>query len=96
MADKDILEFAQSLKNINDADSKDENERNNATPIPTSSEMRSVRKNMHTYLEANSNVEMNNKIGDIEQFDAKKTMQRKIPNYFPKTINALFSKIKFL
>ncbi|GFV73013.1 putative DD41D transposase [Trichonephila clavipes] len=40
MADKDILEFVQSSKNIFDADSDNENEMNNAAPVPTSSEMR--------------------------------------------------------
>ncbi|GFW60865.1 hypothetical protein TNCV_2672861 [Trichonephila clavipes] len=35
MADKDILEFAQSSKNIIDADSEVENEMNNAAPVPT-------------------------------------------------------------
>ncbi|GFS80941.1 hypothetical protein TNCV_126711 [Trichonephila clavipes] len=33
MADKDILEFFQSSKNIIDADSKDGNEMNNAAPL---------------------------------------------------------------
>ncbi|GFX76748.1 hypothetical protein TNCV_664551 [Trichonephila clavipes] len=35
MADKDILEFVQSSKNIIKADSGDENKMNNATPVPT-------------------------------------------------------------
>ncbi|GFT38706.1 hypothetical protein TNCV_1498961 [Trichonephila clavipes] len=42
MAKKDVLEFVQSSKNIIDADSDDENEMNNVTPAPTSSEMRSI------------------------------------------------------
>ncbi|GFV83320.1 hypothetical protein TNCV_1900461 [Trichonephila clavipes] len=42
MADKDILEFVQSSINIIHADSGDENEMNNAAPVPTSSEMRNV------------------------------------------------------
>ncbi|KFM70311.1 hypothetical protein X975_18700, partial [Stegodyphus mimosarum] len=46
MADKDILEFVQSSKNIIDADSNDENEMNNAGPVPTSSEMKNVMKSM--------------------------------------------------
>ncbi|GFU78272.1 hypothetical protein TNCV_5008491 [Trichonephila clavipes] len=45
MADKDILEFVQSSKNIIDADSEDKNEMNNATPVPTSSKMINVVKN---------------------------------------------------
>ncbi|GFV61315.1 uncharacterized protein TNCV_4103731 [Trichonephila clavipes] len=44
MADKDILEFVQSSKNIIDADSDDELEMNNAVPVPISSEMRNVMK----------------------------------------------------
>ncbi|GFU56330.1 hypothetical protein TNCV_582641 [Trichonephila clavipes] len=35
MADKDILEFVQSLKDIIDADSDDENEMNKEAPVPT-------------------------------------------------------------
>ncbi|GFT93388.1 hypothetical protein TNCV_337531 [Trichonephila clavipes] len=37
MADKDISESVQNSKNIIDADSDDENEMNNAAPVPTSS-----------------------------------------------------------
>ncbi|GFV13139.1 hypothetical protein TNCV_4070791 [Trichonephila clavipes] len=44
MADKDILEFAQSSKNIIDAYVDEENEMNNASPVPTSSEMRNFMK----------------------------------------------------
>ncbi|GFW37695.1 HTH_Tnp_Tc3_2 domain-containing protein [Trichonephila clavipes] len=47
MADKDILEFVRSSKNIIDADSKDENEMNNAAPVTTSSEMRNIIKGNH-------------------------------------------------
>ncbi|GFW24017.1 hypothetical protein TNCV_4950611 [Trichonephila clavipes] len=39
-ADKDILEVVQSLKNIIDADSNDENEVNKAAPAATSFKMR--------------------------------------------------------
>ncbi|GFV29674.1 SCAN domain-containing protein 3 [Trichonephila clavipes] len=46
MADKDILMFVQSTKNIIDADSDDENEMNN---VPTSSEMRNIMKSMRSY-----------------------------------------------
>ncbi|GFX48547.1 hypothetical protein TNCV_584451 [Trichonephila clavipes] len=35
MADKGISEFVQSKKNTIDADSNDENEINNAAPVPT-------------------------------------------------------------
>ncbi|GFW40193.1 hypothetical protein TNCV_5118761 [Trichonephila clavipes] len=34
MTDKDILDIIQSSKNIIDADSDDENEMNNAAPVP--------------------------------------------------------------
>ncbi|GFU86267.1 hypothetical protein TNCV_369231 [Trichonephila clavipes] len=43
MADKDISEFVQSSKNI-DADSDDEKEMNNAAPVPTPSEARTIMK----------------------------------------------------
>ncbi|GFT28977.1 hypothetical protein TNCV_3586391 [Trichonephila clavipes] len=43
MTDKDILKFAQSSKNINDADSDEENEMNTAAPVPTSSETRMLK-----------------------------------------------------
>ncbi|GFW79362.1 uncharacterized protein TNCV_2477691 [Trichonephila clavipes] len=89
MADEDILEFAQSSKNIIDADSVDENEMNYATPVPSSSKMRNVMKSTRNYIKALSNGEMNNKMDAIEQYvDSlilKKTMQRKISDYFPKT-----------
>ncbi|GFW32384.1 hypothetical protein TNCV_675431 [Trichonephila clavipes] len=42
--DKDILEFAQSSKNIIDADSEDVNEINKAANVPKSSEMRNIAK----------------------------------------------------
>ncbi|GFV85589.1 hypothetical protein TNCV_3774131 [Trichonephila clavipes] len=67
MADKDILGFLQSSKNINDADSDDENGINKATPFPTSSEMRNVMKSRRHYLDTHSNGEINNKMVDIEQ-----------------------------
>ncbi|GFU57713.1 hypothetical protein TNCV_3638651 [Trichonephila clavipes] len=52
MTDKDILEFVQSSKNIIDADPDDENEMNNAAPVPKSSEMRNIKKSMCSYLDA--------------------------------------------
>ncbi|GFV46073.1 hypothetical protein TNCV_1256311 [Trichonephila clavipes] len=61
MADKDILEFVQSSKNIIGTDSNEENEMNNAAPVYTSSEMRNIIKSMHSYLDAHSNGGMNNK-----------------------------------
>ncbi|GFW20555.1 hypothetical protein TNCV_1047801 [Trichonephila clavipes] len=68
MANKDILEFVQCSKNIIEADSDDKNELNNATPVPTSSELRNIMKSMSSYLDANSNGERNNKMDDIVQF----------------------------
>ncbi|GFW49263.1 hypothetical protein TNCV_3057731 [Trichonephila clavipes] len=56
MADKDILEFVQSSKNIIDEDSDDENEMNNAIPVPTSSKMRNIMKSMRSHLDAHSIV----------------------------------------
>ncbi|GFT92568.1 hypothetical protein TNCV_1480631 [Trichonephila clavipes] len=44
MADKDILELLQILKNIIDADSDYENEMNNAAHGPMLSEMRNIMK----------------------------------------------------
>ncbi|GFV56041.1 hypothetical protein TNCV_2266271 [Trichonephila clavipes] len=42
MTGKDILEFVQSSKNIIDTDSDLENEMNNASPVPKSTEMRNI------------------------------------------------------
>ncbi|GFU92593.1 hypothetical protein TNCV_4795211 [Trichonephila clavipes] len=42
MVDKGILEFLRSLTCIIDADSDDENEMNNAAPVPPSSEIKNV------------------------------------------------------
>ncbi|GFU76445.1 hypothetical protein TNCV_4067431, partial [Trichonephila clavipes] len=62
--------------------SDDENEMNNAAPVPPSSEMRNVMKSMLCYLDAHYIGEMNNKIDDIVQFVdhlvLEKTVQRKI------------------
>ncbi|GFV35497.1 hypothetical protein TNCV_3205281 [Trichonephila clavipes] len=63
MADKDNLELVQSSKNITGADSDDENEMNNVSPVP--SEMRNIMKNMRNYLDTHSNSEMNKKIDGI-------------------------------
>ncbi|GFU51021.1 hypothetical protein TNCV_4462131 [Trichonephila clavipes] len=84
MADKYILEFVQSSKNIIEAHYDDENEMNNATPVPTSSEM-TIMKNMCSYKDAHSNGEMNNKMGhiehilniDLDNLMLRNTMQRK-------------------
>ncbi|GFV78312.1 hypothetical protein TNCV_94721 [Trichonephila clavipes] len=53
---------------LTEADSGDENEMNNATPIPTSSEMKIIMKCMRSYLNAHFNGGMNNKMDDIKQF----------------------------
>ncbi|GFU26283.1 hypothetical protein TNCV_1791961 [Trichonephila clavipes] len=87
MADKVILEFVKSSKNITEADSDDENEKNNATSVPTASVMKTIIISMRSYLNVHSNAKMNNKMNDIEQFVdnlmPRKTTQRKID--FPKT-----------
>ncbi|GFX08669.1 uncharacterized protein TNCV_61961 [Trichonephila clavipes] len=84
-----ILEFVQSSKNIIDADSNNENEMNNAAPVLTSSVKRNVMKIMRSDLDAYSNGEINNQMGDIEQFVdnlmLKKSRQIKISDYFPNT-----------
>ncbi|GFV38643.1 hypothetical protein TNCV_2731791 [Trichonephila clavipes] len=69
MADKDILELVQSSKNIIGTDFNDKNE----APVAMSSIMRNI-KNMcgYGYLDVDSNGKMNNKMDNIEQFDAKK------------------------
>ncbi|GFV48341.1 transposable element Tcb2 transposase [Trichonephila clavipes] len=54
-----------------DAASDDENEINNAAPVPTSSEMRNIKKSMRYYLDDHSNGEISYEMDDIEQFDAK-------------------------
>ncbi|GFY34356.1 uncharacterized protein TNCV_2506591 [Trichonephila clavipes] len=83
------MEFVQRSKNSIEADSDDENEMNHATPIPASSEVKNIMKNMRSYLDAHCNGEMNNKMEDIEKgvdnTMLRKTMQRKISDYFPKT-----------
>ncbi|GFU55759.1 uncharacterized protein TNCV_2969281 [Trichonephila clavipes] len=81
MADKDILEF-QSSKNIIDADSKDKNEMNNATPVITPFEMRNIIKIIRSCLDAHSNGERNSKMDDIEQFIDNLMLKRK--DDFPK------------
>ncbi|GFU75773.1 hypothetical protein TNCV_1652331 [Trichonephila clavipes] len=92
MADKDILKFVQSLKNITDADSDDENEMNNAALVPISSEMRNIMKSRRSYFDAHSNGEMNNEKNDIEQFDAKKVNAKKNIRLFSKNKCFIFQK----
>ncbi|GFU68847.1 hypothetical protein TNCV_1548311 [Trichonephila clavipes] len=90
MADKDILELDK--KNTIGADSNYKNKRNKAALVSTSFEVRYIMKNMRIYLHAHSKGQMNNKMEGIEKlvdpFMLKKTMQRKLSNYFPeKNIN---------
>ncbi|GFV33226.1 hypothetical protein TNCV_4635151 [Trichonephila clavipes] len=68
LADKDILEFVESSKNIIDADSNDENKINIAASISTSSKMRLFMKSISSYLDTHSNGDVNKKIDDIEPF----------------------------
>ncbi|GFT86096.1 SCAN domain-containing protein 3 [Trichonephila clavipes] len=89
VADKDIFKFVQCTKNIIDTDSDDKNEMNNVALVPTPSEMKNIMKNMHSYLNTDSNGEMGNKMDAIEHFVdtsmLKKIIERKISNCFPKT-----------
>ncbi|GFY25175.1 transposable element Tc3 transposase [Trichonephila clavipes] len=62
-ANKDILEFLQSSKNIIDEDSYEENEMNNAASVPKSSKIRTIMKSTCSYLEAYSSGERNKKNG---------------------------------
>ncbi|GFV93549.1 hypothetical protein TNCV_1988611 [Trichonephila clavipes] len=73
IAYKHILKFVQSSEYIIDADSSDGNETNHAA----ASEMRNIMKSMRSYLDAHSNGEMNKKVDDIEQFEAKKDNAKK-------------------
>ncbi|GFV03355.1 hypothetical protein TNCV_4019521 [Trichonephila clavipes] len=92
IADNDILEFVLSSKKI-EADSDNENEMNNTTPVPTPFEMRNIVKSILSYLGVHSNGEFNNKMDDIEQFDAKKDNARKdIRLFFKKSSNVFFFK----
>ncbi|GFW28923.1 hypothetical protein TNCV_202461 [Trichonephila clavipes] len=68
IADNDIWECVQNSKNITAEDSEDENEMNNAAPVPISPELRNVMKCMRSYLDAHSNGKMNNKMDDIDQY----------------------------
>ncbi|GFY26386.1 SCAN domain-containing protein 3 [Trichonephila clavipes] len=52
MADKDILKFVQSSKNISDTDVDDENEMNFIVPVSASSEMRNIIKSVRSCLGA--------------------------------------------
>ncbi|GFV11141.1 uncharacterized protein TNCV_2718851 [Trichonephila clavipes] len=91
---KDGLGFVQSSKNILDADSNDENEMNNAAPVPTSSKKGNIKKSMRRSLDAHSSDKMNKKIDGIEQFVdnlmLKKTMPKKIILFFMRTHNKSF------
>ncbi|GFU75708.1 hypothetical protein TNCV_1651681 [Trichonephila clavipes] len=65
------------LKTAIDADSGDDNGKNNAAPVPSSSERRNIMKSMRSYLDEHFNGEMNFKrTNDIEQFDAKKCEEK--------------------
>ncbi|GFV43642.1 hypothetical protein TNCV_2679431 [Trichonephila clavipes] len=68
MTDEDISEFVRSSKNINDADSGDENEWNNSALVLTLSNMRNIMKSMLNYLNVHSNGELNSEMDGLEQF----------------------------
>ncbi|GFU80569.1 hypothetical protein TNCV_534431 [Trichonephila clavipes] len=89
MADNVILEFISSQKTSIEAGSNDKDEMNDAASVQTSSEMRkSVMKSKRNYLDPHSNGGLNNKMDGIGQFvDSlmlRKTIQRKIPDFFKK------------
>ncbi|GFT46393.1 hypothetical protein TNCV_3127351 [Trichonephila clavipes] len=67
MAAQSHFGVCPKLKNIINADSIDENEMNNAGPVPTLSEMRDIMKSRYSYLDVHSNDEVNNKRDVIEQ-----------------------------
>ncbi|GFY36646.1 hypothetical protein TNCV_28501 [Trichonephila clavipes] len=48
--------------------SNDENKMNNATPVPMSSEMKSIMESIRGYLDEYCNDEMISKMGDMKQF----------------------------
>ncbi|GFX45580.1 hypothetical protein TNCV_175731 [Trichonephila clavipes] len=71
--------MVQSSKNIIDADSDGENAMNNAASVPMLSEMRNIMKSVCSYSVAHSNVEMNNKMNDIEHSVDNSMLKKKIP-----------------
>ncbi|GFU93352.1 hypothetical protein TNCV_1860821 [Trichonephila clavipes] len=73
-----------------DADSDDENQMNNASPVPRSSKMRNVMKSIHSYLEAHSNSEMNNKMDDVQQFVDNLILKKQLKEKF----HIIFQKLK--
>ncbi|GFW94781.1 hypothetical protein TNCV_4248211 [Trichonephila clavipes] len=70
---------------VDDDNSDDENEMNNAAPVPASSEMRNLMKNMRSYLDAHSNGEVSFKMDDIEKFHAKEDKAKKFTRLFSNT-----------
>ncbi|GFW69930.1 transposable element Tcb2 transposase [Trichonephila clavipes] len=69
MADKDILEFVQSSKNIIDAESADKKEMNKAAPVSTSSE-RNIMENHFIRGRIIGKIEEGRKITDVaREFD---------------------------
>ncbi|GFT22062.1 hypothetical protein TNCV_3271231 [Trichonephila clavipes] len=64
----------------------DKNEMSNAALVPIATENRNIIKSMRSYLDVHSNEEMNNKMEQfVDNLMLKKTMQRKISDYIPKT-----------
>ncbi|GFT86167.1 hypothetical protein TNCV_3257581 [Trichonephila clavipes] len=59
MAEKELVELAQSSKYTIVTDSDNENEMNNVAPVPTSSEIRNIMKSMYSYVFTHTNGEMN-------------------------------------
>ncbi|GFV55705.1 hypothetical protein TNCV_755051 [Trichonephila clavipes] len=84
---ENISRAGSSFEEFVAVDSDDENKMNNATPVPTSNEMRNIMKSMRSYCDSPHNGEMNNKRDDIEQLVGnlrlKKTTRKK-SDHFPK------------
>ncbi|GFX60859.1 hypothetical protein TNCV_1311521 [Trichonephila clavipes] len=83
-------------KNTIDAVFDDLNKMNNAAPVLTSSEMRNVMKNMCLYLDAHSNGEMNNKMGDFEQPVENLTLKKQCIEKYQIILQKLIKSLKNL
>lgn len=90
MTQKEIVEIVQNPNDSTYVDSDDESENgiSDAVPVPSTSEMRKIIKSMRSYLNAQSNGEMDKTMDDLEQFVdnvvLKRTFQKKISEFFPK------------
>lgn len=91
MTEKEIVEIVQNPNDSTYVDSDDESENgiSDAVPVPSTSEMRKIIKSMRSYLNAQSNGEMDKMMDNLEQFVdnlvLKRTFQKQISDFFPKT-----------